>query len=278
MIFEELTKRGLDGSLAIDVGSVLWGRRRLGLAHVPTGSLDAFLEVLGGCGLQVTVSRRLTPSLDPTTGQFSLSTRGGGTDEQVCEVWFSVGSLDSDTIQSLAVAPGEKLGYPKCCTDAYSQERGFANLYNKYAIEGGRRNWRLNRFASFFDEARLTLDYLPCSLRCCASAHLASDYAPFLEEALGHGELARRISLNQMVYGIIAGHVVRVSKFALDGEGNLVIGARDIVKSDIRLDVDLRNGEFGIFLFDSTVTSFCQVSKAVVESADRFWELQVQIL
>ena len=278
MIFEELTKRGLDGSLAIDVGSVLWGRRSIGLAHVPTGRLDAFLEVLGGGGLQAMVSRRLTPSLDPTTGQFSLSTGGGVTDAQVCEVWFSDVSLDFNTIQSLAVTPGERLGYPKCCTDAYSQEHGFANLYNRYALEGGRRNWRLNRFASFFDDARLTLDYLPCSLRCCASAHLASDYASFLEDALGYDELARRISVNQMVYGMIAGHVVRVSKFALDGEGNLVIVARDIVKSDIRLDVDLRNGELGIFLFDSTGTSFCQGIKAVVESADRVWELRVQIL
>ena len=278
MMFEELTKRGLNGSLAIDVGSVLWGRRSFGLAHVPTGRLDAFVKVLGGGGLQAKVSRRLTPSRDPITGQFSLSARGAVIDEQVCEVWFSAGSLDSDTIQSLMAAPGERLGYPKCCTDAYSEEHDFVNFYNRYALEGGRRNWRLNRFASFFDDARLTLDYLPCSLRCCASARLASDYAPFLEGALGHRELARRIALNQMIYGVIAGHVVRVSKFTFDDQGNLLVRARDMVKSDVRLGVDLRNREFGIFSFDSTGTSFDQMSKAFVESADHVWTLRVQIL
>jgi hypothetical protein len=220
----------------------------------------------------------LTPKFDPITGQFSLSEAGGITDKQVCEVWFSAEALDFDTIQNLVALPGERLGYPKCCTDAYSQETGFVNIYNRYLLEGGRRNWRLNRFASFFDGARLTLDYLPCSLRCCASAQLAFDYAPFLEKVLGHRELARRTSLNQMIYGLIGGHVVRVSKFALDGEGTLMIGAMDIVKSDVRLDVGLSKGEFGIFSFDSMGTSFDQLSRAVVESADHVWELRVQIL
>ena len=170
------------------------------------------------------------------------------------------------------------LGYPKCCIDAYSQRQGFAIHYNRYALEGGKRSWRLNRFASLYDNSRLTLDYLPCSLKCYASARIASNYSSFLEKALGPNELARRISLNKMVYGIIRGQLVRFSKFSFDDQGGFVVETNDITKSATRLEVDLGSGELGIFSFDSAGTTFDHVSKATVRSTGQVWELRAQIL
>jgi hypothetical protein len=278
MMFEELTRRGLDGSLAIDIGSVLWGRRTVGLAHVPTRRLNDFIDVIKGSGLQAAVSRRLTPSLDDTTGQFSLAACGGVTDNQMCEVWFAADLLDSETVQSFVMAPGKNLGYPKCCTEAYARESGFTKLYKNYMLEGGKRSWRLNRFASLFEDSRLTLDYLPCSLSCRASAKMAGGYVGFLEAVLGRSELTRRICLNQMTYGLIGGALVRLSKFVGDECGNLVVEAEDVVKSVTRLDVGLQSDTFGIFSFDSTSADVKLGKKVFVRSQHRVWEFQIQCL
>ncbi|MDB5243508.1 MAG: hypothetical protein JWP57_4133 [Spirosoma sp.] len=277
MIYDRLTTRGIEGSLAIDIGSVLWGRRPVGLSHIPSSRLDAFLRILGELRLAAFVSRRLQSTIDAATGQFRLSDEGASRDHNMCEVWFSKERLDDETVGNLVKACGESLSYPQCCIDNYSHEMGFSRLYAKYASDSAVRNWRLNRFASIFDDSRLTLDYLPCSLHCSQSAGMAADYASFLEAALGQIELAKRTLRNRMTYGLIDGMLVRFSKFVVEGE-NFVVDLSNIVRSSMRLGTDLGDAETGLLLFDSNLAEIGLVKRVIIQSERKIWRLLVKII
>lgn len=278
MIFEKLLLEGLAGGLAIDIGSVVWGGRDVGLAHIPILKVKPFVKLLTDLGLQSAISRHLSAKVDPSTGQFRLDDGGISSVLDMAEIWFSKERLEEKSIQTLIGAPGERLGYPECCIRAYSGTEGFGSIYQRYVSDVGIRSWRLNRFASAFCECRLTLDYLPCSLACEPSAQVAVAYTSFLEAALGRSELDRRVRLNRMMYAVLGGQLVRFSDFGLDDRGGLVIDVSKIEKSEMRFDTDLEKAEIGLLRFDCNHDFIGRISSVSIKTIGRSWHLSAREL
>lgn len=278
MIYDQIVSAGLDGSLAIDLASVLWNTRPVGLAHVPINQLTVFSTLLESFGIQSLTSRALSKNFDALTGQYILSAACKALPENlISEVWFSKKRLETRDLEKFVISTGEILGYPDCCIKAYEDSSNFKGLYNRYIRPGSERNWQLNRLASQFGANRLTLDYLPCSLSCGCSLRIAQEFdALFLRDVLGPKEYARRVTENRMLYGLIKGTLFRF--WNADEGASFTLGISDLEKSSFTFDIDLGDREIGIFAFDHNIEKLNSLQFLKIQSHKKLHVFPVKIL
>lgn len=243
---------GIAEDLAIDIGTVLFNDRPVGLLHVSAEKSHILVCYLISLGLHCRITRNLLKIYDPTTGQYILNDLNESSNDlnSIHEIWISHYHITDDDVARYINNTGYYLGYPKCCVASYISNVSFSNIYNMYINSDKSRSWLLNRFSMLFDQSRLALDYLPCSLGCSNSLNLAERILPTVERSLGRYEFQLRKSRNLKTLSIMKNRLLRFEKFEIEG-ARACVNVSDIRKqSDYSFEANINDQQISILAFD----------------------------
>jgi hypothetical protein len=252
MIFDKLGLMGIDEDLAIDIGTVLFNDRPVGLLHVSAEKSQILVRYLISLGLHCRITRNLLKIYDPATGQYILHDFDDSSNEinSIHEIWISHCEITDDEAERYVNNTGYYLGYPKCCIASYIKNENFSNIYNMYINSDKSRSWLLNRFSMLFDQSRLALDYMPCSLGCSNSIKLSERILPTVERSLGRYEFQLRKSRNMKTFSIMKNRLIRFEAFKIEGT-RACVDVSDIRKqSDYSFEANTRDQQINILAFD----------------------------
>lgn len=198
---------GVKTDIAIDIATVLFDDRPLGLLHISAEESENLQKYFNSEGICFKKSRDLTKVYDKDSGQYILSDvkSSSNYDRDIDEIWFSKHGIEKNDLEKYIRNTGYYLGYPECCVSSYLNNNAFSNCFDYYIVANKSRSYLLNRFSMLFDQSRLMLDYLPCSLGCKNSIALAEKFLPTVKLALGESEFQSRMNMNRKYFGIMNG-------------------------------------------------------------------------
>jgi hypothetical protein len=184
---------GLDRSSLIDIASVMYGARPMGLLHLPSSADMQVDRLLDGAGLRLLHRRALRRRMDPCTHDALLEPADAGrsadwtgaSHELWSESWFGERDAEDVDIRAMELRTGEMLGYPPCCVRANGRCTTLVGYYRSYLASSQPAMWQVNRLATAISGARLLPDYFPCCLRCESSRAFAQRCSRAGRQALG---------------------------------------------------------------------------------------------
>ncbi len=260
MIYNKLISLGVKTDLAIDIATVLFGDRPLGLLHISVEETDNLQNYLSSEGVCFRKSRNLAKVYDNDSGQYILFDvkSSSGYNHDIDEIWFSKRNIDQNDMEEYIRNTGYYLGYPECCVSSYLSNSLFSKSFDSYIVANKARSYLLNRFSMLFDQSRLMLDYLPCSLGCGNSISLAEKLLPTVKRALGEFEFQSRIDKNRKYFGVMNGVLLKFERLYVAGN-RARANITDIRKKiDYSFALHLEDFEIGILVFDY---NYLEVSK-----------------
>ena len=252
MIFNKLISLGIKTDIAIDIGTVLFNDRPLGLLHISIDESNNLQNYLNSEGICFKKSRNLVKFYDKDSGQYILKDMKCSTSNahDIDEIWFSKSYIKQNDIEEYIHNTGYYLGYPKCCVSSYLNNSAFSNYFDYYFVTNNSRSYLLNRFSMLFEQSRLMLDYLPCSLGCKSSIALAEKILPTVKRALGEIEFQSRVVKNKKYFGVMNGLLLKFVKLYVAGNRAHTNIADIRKKMDYSFNIELDNSEIGILVFD----------------------------
>ena len=201
----------IDRRFALDVASVVSGTRPRALLHLPDAAKFELNRILTGLGLVEIASRTLYRTGDPASRE-SILCDSCPRDERACEswveVWFQRVGGYVPSASWLLGNPGEALGYPTCCVNAFTRQRSLSDSYRRYLTDPAPGAWEVNRLATIFSNGLLMPDFFPCSLACDSARKFAIGFDVVARSVFSNSLIAEWRRMQRAVYTIIGSELV----------------------------------------------------------------------